>query len=318
MKRVLITGCAGFIGFHLAKFLKKRGDFVIGLDNFNDYYDPSLKRLRAEQLEIIEGGLERCASILEEYQITHLVHLAAQAGVRYSITNPEPYIESNLVGFFHVIEAVRRFPHVKLTYASSSSVYGLNRTVPFSEEQITDQPANLYGATKKSNELMAFSYHNLYGISVTGLRFFTVYGPWGRPDMAYFSFTKALVDEKPIRVFGDGTMARDFTYIDDIIAGMVAALDLGSGCEIFNLGNERPVDILKMIAILEELTGKKGKLDFHPLPIGEIPITFADVSKAKEKLGFSPKTHLEDGLKTFVDWYMNIYHGSSLFIAPRA
>ena len=236
MKRIFVTGIAGFIGFHLALALKKRGDAVYGCDNFNTYYDPELKKERARRLELCGIPVIDCDIVdrkplenaLEKNEITHLVHLAAQAGVRYSLHHPESYVHSNLNGFVHILELLRLFPSIKLTYASSSSVYGLNAKTPFSETDPVDRPASFYGATKRSNELIAHSYHHLHGLSCTALRFFTVYGPWGRPDMAYYAFTKAILREEPIAVFGEGKLLRDFTYIDDIVQGTLAAIDLRS------------------------------------------------------------------------------------------
>ncbi len=310
-KRIFITGAAGFIGFHLAKALSARGDQVVGCDNFNSYYDPALKRERARLLQ--ESGVQvhtgdlndRVAleKLIADHETTHLVHLAAQAGVRYSITHPEEYQESNSNGFFHLLEILRQKTHIKFTFASSSSVYGLNKKIPFAESDMTDQPANFYGATKKSNELMAFSYHHLYGIATTALRFFTVYGPYGRPDMAYYFFTKAIIDGKTIKVFNHGQMQRDFTYIDDIVEGIVAAVDLEGSFEVFNLGNHKPEPLMKMIGLLEALTGKKAHLEMLPMQPGEIPITYADITKAQEKLHFTPKTSLEEGLSHFYNWY---------------
>ncbi len=230
-KSILITGIAGFIGFHLALHLKKRGDHVFGYDNFNAYYAPELKEQRAALLKKAGISVERVDLAQKGPSLadaTHVVHLAAQAGVRHSIAHPEEYVQANLIAFFNLLETLRRSPQVKLIYASSSSVYGHNRKVPFSESDQTDSPANFYGATKKSNELMATSYHHLYGLSTTGLRFFTVYGPWGRPDMAYYAFTDAIANERPIKVFGEGDFQRDFTYIDDIVKGTAAAIDLGA------------------------------------------------------------------------------------------
>ncbi|MEN9343733.1 MAG: hypothetical protein RLZZ453_520 [Chlamydiota bacterium] len=312
MKRILITGAAGFIGFHLALALKKRGDVVFGLDNFNSYYDPKLKTRRAEILQeqgitITNTDITNSAGVkdlLGKEKITHLVHLAAQAGVRYSLENPQAYVDSNLVGFVNVLEALRLFPEIKLTYASSSSVYGLNTKVPFSEKDPVDQPASLYAATKRSNELLAFSYHNLYKICSTGLRFFTVYGPFGRPDMAYYSFTKALVEGLPITLFGDGQLKRDFTYIDDIIAGTIAAIDKGFACEIFNLGNHHPVTTLELLTTLEKWIGKKGNVRFSLAQPEEVKETYADITKSQQYLGFSPKTDLATGLKKFIDWWV--------------
>jgi UDP-glucuronate 4-epimerase len=313
-KRVFITGIAGFIGFHLASFLKKRGDDVWGCDNFNSYYDPALKRERAKKLAdlgigIHEGDIRNVAFLERAVLLqgtTHFVHLAAQAGVRYSLTNPEAYVQNNLDGFVQVMEVLRRHPKLKFIYASSSSVYGLNQKVPFSESDPVHLPANLYGATKMSNELIAHSYHHLYGISVTGLRFFTVYGPWGRPDMAYFSFTKAISEGKPIQLFNGGKMQRDFTYIDDIVQGAASAIDLGASREIFNLGNHHPESVFDLVKIIEGKTGKRAKIELLPDQVGEIPITYADISKSKKNLGFSPKTSLSEGMSHFIDWFSGL------------
>jgi UDP-glucuronate 4-epimerase len=312
MKKIYITGLAGFIGFHLATHLKKRGDFVIGIDNFNDYYDVRLKRQRAKILEnlgisCIEGDI--CDAVLMEktvsqHQITHFVHLAAQAGVRYSLVHPEAYVHSNLAGFVSIMELCRRHPPMPCIYASSSSVYGLNQKQPFSETDTTDSPANLYGATKKANELIAYSYHHLYGIPVTGLRFFTVYGPWGRPDMAYFSFTKNIHEGKPIQVYNAGNMFRDFTYIDDIIAGVIAAIDKEYACEIFNLGNNSPESVQELIHLIELALGRKAVQHLMPMQPGDVPATFADIDKSAEMLRFSPKTPLKEGIDRFVKWYL--------------
>jgi UDP-glucuronate 4-epimerase len=311
MKRIFITGIAGFIGFHLALALKKRGDLVWGCDHFNAYYDPALKRER-EKLLAGEGifvtdcdiaNKELIQQQILNYRITHVVHLAAQAGVRHSLTHPESYVHSNLNGFVQILEALRSFPGVKLIYASSSSVYGLNTKIPFAETDNVDQPASFYGATKRAGELIAHSYHHLHGLQCTGLRFFTVYGPWGRPDMAYFSFAKAILNQEIIPVFGEGKLMRDFTYIDDIIQGTIAAIDLGASCEIFNLGNHSPVSVMDLIFYLEDLLGTKAKIQLAPAPPGDVQTTFADITKAKRMLGFEPKTPLKDGLKQFTQWY---------------
>jgi UDP-glucuronate 4-epimerase len=309
MKRIFITGIAGFIGFHLARHLKKRGDYVIGCDNFNTYYDPALKRKRAEILE--QQGVIVChaditdsavlEAALKEHAISHFVHLAAQAGVRLAAV--EQYVHSNLNGFVAVLELLRRFEGMPLIYASSSSVYGLNAKVPFSETDTADQPASFYGATKKSNEMMAHAYHHLYRIPCTGLRFFTAYGPWGRPDMAYYSFAKAIVQGTPIPLFGDGAMQRDFTYIDDIVQGCVAAIDLSAPYEIFNLGNHAPHSVLELVRILEDCLGKRAILAFHPEPRGEVRATFADISKAQKWLSFHPCISLERGMAQFIEWF---------------
>lgn len=312
MKRIFISGIAGFIGFHLARALKKRGDAVFGCDNFNPYYDPALKRERSEILseegiEVIEADItdkDLLIDLLRKHQITHFVHLAAQAGVRYSLQHPEKYVHSNLNGFVQVMEALRQLPRIKFIFASSSSVYGLNSKIPFSESDPVEQPASLYGATKRCNEVIAHSYHHLYGISCTALRFFTVYGPWGRPDMAYYSFTRDILQEKPIPVFGEGKLMRDFTYIDDIVRGTIAAIDLGATNEIFNLGNNNPVSVLDLISTLEIHLKKKALLSFQPAPPGDVPVTYADVSKSNSILGFTPQTSLCDGLEKFTQWYL--------------
>lgn len=310
-KRILITGAAGFIGFHLAKHLKTRGDFCIGLDNFNSYYDPALKKARTAQLnaqgiEVLHADIqdrETIRQLIEKHNITHIAHLAAQAGVRHSLTHPDDYVASNLQGFVSILEACKTFPSIKLIYASSSSVYGLNTKIPFNVDDITDKPANLYGATKKANELIAHAYHNLYGISVTGLRFFTVYGPWGRPDMAYYQFSKRISDGLPIQIFNHGKMKRDFTYIDDIVQGITAAIDLGAPCEIFNLGNNRPVELMYFIELLEKALGKKAVKQMLPMQAGEVLETFADIEKSQKLLGFNPTVSIEEGIERFIRWF---------------
>ncbi|MGA8164604.1 MAG: GDP-mannose 4,6-dehydratase [Waddliaceae bacterium] len=314
-KTILITGIAGFIGYHLAQVLNKRGDVVVGYDNFNDFYSPKLKENRAKNLQklgiaIIKGDIcdaKALQKIVENFSITHLAHLAAQPGVRYSLSNPQACIKSNVEGFVNILEVCRQHPHIALTYASSSSIYGLNEKVPFSENDRTDCQASIYGATKKSNELFAFTYHHLYGIAVTGLRYFTVYGPWGRPDMAYYSFTKAMIEDKPIKIFNYGDMVRDFTYIDDVVLGTVAAIDLNASCETFNLGNHKPVKLSEFLNILEEAVGKKAKIDYLPMQQGDVDKTFADITHSQHLLGFQPTTSLETGLPKFVEWYKH-YH----------
>ncbi len=315
MKTILVTGAAGFIGFHASLRLIQRGDRVVGLDNFNSYYMPALKEARAALLqkagvEVIRGDLNdraQLSSLFEKHPFTHVLHLAAQAGVRYARSHPEAYMESNLQGFLALLETLRKYPSIKLVYASSSSVYGLNETIPFSVKDRTDKPANLYAATKKANELMAFSYSHLYGIRSVGLRYFTVYGPWGRPDMAYFSFTKAILEGTPITLFNEGKMKRDFTYIDDIVQGTLAALETESLYEIFNLGHHAPVDLLTFVSILEKELGRKAKKVFEGPSQGEVPITYADIQDSQTKLGFTPTTSLEEGLRIFVDWYRTIF-----------
>lgn len=311
MKRILVTGASGFIGYHLSLALKSRKDFVIGLDNFNSYYPVSLKRAREKMLKergisVIEGDITDTSlldDLLEKHEITHVVHLAAQAGVRFSLQNPEAYIKSNIEGFLSVLEALRKRPSIPLTFASSSSVYGENSKTPFSPDDITDSPVSLYGATKKSNELMAKSYHHLFGIKACGLRFFTVYGPWGRPDMAYFSFCQSILENRPIQLFNHGNLKRDFTYIDDIIQGTLSAIDLESPWEIFNLGNHQPVELHHFVKIIEDAVGKKAQIELLPMQPGDVHSTFADIETAKKRLGFFPKTSLEKGIPLFVQWF---------------
>lgn len=314
-KTILLTGAAGFIGFHTAQKLVERGDTVIGYDNFNNYYDPQLKRervniLRKLGIEVLEGDICDSTALKELYakhRFTHTLHLAAQAGVRYSFTNPDAYVASNLQGFVSILEACRLCPHSPFIYASSSSVYGGNKTIPFSVKDNTDQPVNLYGATKKANELMAYAYHHLYGIPMTGLRFFTVYGPWGRPDMAYYSFAQNIFAGNPISVFNHGRMKRDFTYIDDIVAGLLAALDLGAPWEIFNLGNHHPQELSYFISLLENAIGKKAVIDYQPMQQGEMEATYADIDHSKLAIGFTPSVSLEEGIPRFIQWYRE-YH----------
>lgn len=306
-----MTGSVGFIGFHVSLFLQKKGHKVIGYDNFNSYYSTALKEKRALLLKqcgivVIRGDIrekEALKKIIQEQQITHIVHLAAQAGIRHSLECPEDYVAANLDGFVAVLEACRAFPEVKLLFASSSSVYGTNTKIPFSEEDVTDHPANLYGASKKSDELLAYSYHHLFGIEMVGLRYFTVYGPWGRPDMAYFSFANAILEGKPLKLFNHGKMRRDFTYIDDIVEGSFAALQSIKGFDIFNLGNNSPVELLTLVSLLEKNLGKKAKVELLPMQKGEIIETYADITKAQKKLGFQPKTTIDEGICNFVSWY---------------
>lgn len=314
-KRILITGAAGFIGFHMACHLHQRGDEVVGYDNFNAYYDPQLKRARAAHLlkqgiSIIEGDVKDRNALqraIEGHQTTHILHLAAQAGVRYSLQNPQTYLQSNIEGFLNILEICRVYPYLPLIYASSSSVYGLNQKVPFSIEDRTDQQASLYGVTKKTNELMAQTYHHLFGIPVTGLRFFTVYGPWGRPDMAYFSFTQAILENQPIEIYNHGHMQRDFTYIDDIVAGTTAALDRALPCATFNLGHHQPEDLLHLIALLEKELGRKAHKRMCPMQPGDVVSTYADIEESTKQLGFVPKVSLEEGIVRFIKWYKDYY-----------
>lgn len=314
-RNILITGAAGFIGFHLARHLKGQGDNVIGYDNFNDYYLPQLKRDRASELDkigvkTIDGDIcdqNKLKETLLSHQTTHLVHLAAQAGVRYSLSHPNQYIKTNVEGFLNILEACRQRPSMKLIYASSSSVYGLNQKIPFSTDDRTDNQASLYGVTKKTNELMAQTYHHLFGITAIGLRFFTVYGPWGRPDMAYFSFTDAILKGKPIHVFNEGQMQRDFTYIDDIIAGTAAAIDSAEGCEVFNLGHHEPDELGTLISIIENELGHRAKKILMPMQAGDVVTTYADIRSSTDKLGFMPKVSLAEGISRFIAWHKGYF-----------
>lgn len=313
-KNILVTGAAGFIGFHFAQYCISKENSVVGIDNFNDYYPIALKRKRAALLQ--ERGVsvlsvditdtEAVRSLISREGITHVVHLAAQAGVRLSLTEPHKYIHANVTGFLSLLEALRPFSNIPLVYASSSSVYGHNSKIPFSVLDPTDSPANIYGVSKKNNELMAFVYHKLYRIPMTGLRFFTVYGPWGRPDMAYFSFTQSIVEGKEIQVYNDGNMARDFTYIDDIVKGIAAATERTEGCDIYNLGNRRPEKLMTLIELIEKYTGKKAKIRFMPIQPGEIETTYADIEISRRELGFVPATTLAEGMRRFVDWYTQV------------
>ncbi|XP_019175298.1 PREDICTED: UDP-glucuronate 4-epimerase 6-like [Ipomoea nil] len=330
---VLVTGAAGFVGSHCSLALKKRGDGVLGLDNFNSYYDPSLKRARQKLLEkhqifIVEGDLNDAELLRKLFDIvpfSHVLHLAAQAGVRYAMQNPLSYVSSNVAGFVNLLEVSKAAdPQPAIVWASSSSVYGLNTDVPFSEHHRTDQPASLYAATKKAGEEIAHTYNHIYGLSLTGLRFFTVYGPWGRPDMAYFFFTKDMIQGKPINVYvtqEDKEVARDFTYIDDVVKGCLGALDTaekstGSGgkkkgpaqLRVYNLGNTSPVSVRKLVAILENLLNIKAKKNVVKMPRnGDVPYTHANVSLAYRDFGYKPTTDLSSGLRKFVKWYVSYY-----------
>lgn len=359
--KILVTGVAGFVGYHLTKKLFDEEFNVVGIDNLNNYYDVNLK---LERLKILQnykitglqsppqktcpemflhgnGGQaaqhvnngffrfermdlnerEKLFELFENEKFDYVIHLAAQAGVRYSIENPYAYIDSNIYGFMNILEACRKFPIKHLIYASSSSVYGSNKKVPFSESDNVDHPISLYAATKKSNELMAHTYSSLYNIPTTGLRFFTVYGPWGRPDMAYYSFTKNILEGKPINVFNQGDLQRDFTYIDDIIEGIVKLLDKSpiensdwdrensdpstsfAPYNIFNIGNNQPVNLMDFIRILEELLNKKAEINFMPMQDGDVYITYADISRLSKFIGFTPSTKIKEGLAKFVEWY---------------
>jgi len=327
---VLLTGAAGFIGMHVAELLLSRGERVVGIDNLNSYYDPALKQARLktlegrngftfEELEIADDAA--VMGLTERYpDIDRVVHLAAQAGVRYSIDHPGDYVRSNLVGHANMLEFVRALMDrpggcKSFVYASSSSVYGANREMPFSTAQKTDSPVSFYGATKKANELLSYSYAHLYRVPSTGLRFFTVYGPWGRPDMSPWLFTSAILEGRPIRVFNNGDMMRDFTYIDDIARGVVAALDHPPADEagacphaVYNLGNNKPVKLLDYIRVIEEACGVEAIMDMQPMQPGDVYATYADIDPAARDLGYAPSTPIEVGIPKFVAWYKR-YHG---------
>jgi UDP-glucuronate 4-epimerase len=323
MSRILVTGAAGFIGFYLCRRLLERGDLVIGLDNVNSYYEVGLKEARLKQLAGFENfsflkldladrqGMEK---LFAEASFETVAHLAAQAGVRYSLENPYAYVDSNLVGFLNILEGCRSRQIQHLVFASSSSVYGANKKIPFAVTDPVDHPVSLYAATKKANELMAHSYSHLYQIPMTGLRFFTVYGPWGRPDMAPMLFTKAILAGNPIKVFNYGQMQRDFTYIDDVVEGVIRVLDKiptktedSAPYKIYNIGNNQPVALLHFIEILEHCLGKKAIKDLLPMQPGDVPITYADVDDLIKDVGFAPHTSLEDGLQNLVTWYRDYY-----------
>lgn len=321
---ILVTGIAGFIGFHLANKLKENHQ-IIGIDNLNDYYDASLKKSRLKEFgisfaEAIEPNqipfykvdiLDKLelSRVFTNHKIDFVIHLAAQAGIRYSLINPDSYIKSNIIGFYNILECVKENNVKNLIFASSSSVYGGNKKVPFSEKDNVDNPLNLYAASKKSNELMAYSYSQLYNIKTVGLRFFTVYGPWGRPDMAYYKFTDAISKAKEIDLYNYGKMKRDFTYIGDIVAGIEGIIDnyekINSNHEIYNIGNNKPVELERFVNILEEKLNKKAKINYLPLQPGDMLETYADISKIQNAFGFSPKTSIEYGLGAFVEWFKN-------------
>ena len=314
--KILVTGAAGFIGFHLSKSLLDDGFEVLGIDNINDYYDPNLKYARLEQLKpnknftfekIDIADRESLTKAFIDFKPNKVVNLAAQAGVRYSIENPYAYMDANLVGFLNIIELCRHNNVEGLIYASSSSVYGGNTKIPFSVEDRVDKPIALYGATKRANELIACSYSHLYSLHTTGLRYFTVYGPWGRPDMAMFIFTKKILVGEPIPVFNNGNMKRDFTYIDDIIAGTKAAIDKNYKCEVFNLGNHRSEQLMDVVSLIEQNLGRKAEINFLPMQPGDVPESFADIDKSSEMLNFKPTTNVDVGIGKFINWYNEFY-----------
>lgn len=335
MSKVLVTGSAGFIGFHLIQKLLERGDDIVGIDNLNDYYDPKLKDDRlailnqhpqSDNYRFIELDLanrQGIEQLFKDHQFDVVVNLGAQAGVRYSIENPHAYVDSNLVGFVNILEGCRHSQVKHLVYASSSSVYGMNKKQPFSTEDRVDYPISLYAATKKSNELMAHTYSHLYNIPTTGLRFFTVYGPMGRPDMAYFSFTKKILNGETIDVFNNGIMQRDFTYVDDIVEGAKRVMDkipesqssdisnAQAPYKIYNIGNNQPVTLRRFITAIETACGKKAKENLLPMQVGDVPITFADVDELIADTDFKPSTSIEDGIGKFVEWYKNYYHSTT-------
>ncbi|MDJ0927069.1 MAG: NAD-dependent epimerase [Gammaproteobacteria bacterium] len=332
--RILVTGAAGFIGFYVSRLLLERGDSVVGLDNLNDYYDVGLKKARLAQLEELDnfsfvkldladrGGME---SLFARYCFDRVVHLAAQAGVRYSLENPHPYVDSNLVGMLHILEGCRQSSVEHLVFASTSSVYGANTRMPFSVHASCEHPLSLYAATKKANEMMAHSYSSLYSLPATGLRFFTVYGPWGRPDMALFQFTQNILDGRPIDVFNYGKHRRDFTYVTDIAQGVVRSMDTIASANLnwdaddpdpatssapyrlYNIGNSTPVDLERYIEALEDYLGKKAERNNLPMQPGDVPDTWADVEDLARDVGYRPSTPVEEGVRHFVDWYLEFY-----------
>ena len=315
--KILVTGSAGFIGFHFSKNLLEDGFEVLGIDNINDYYSPGLKEARLAELKCFKNFTFKKIDITDKDLLTDsftyfnpekVVHLAAQAGVRYSTENPYAYLDANLTGFLNILELCRHNGVEGLIYASSSSVYGANTKIPFSVDDNTDHPIALYGATKKANELMAHSYSHLYGLHTTGLRYFTVYGPWGRPDMAYYIFTEKISKGESIPVNNHGNMKRDFTYIDDIISGTRLAMENNYPCEIFNLGYHKSENLMDMIGIIEKNLGIKAKIDFQPMQPGDIPESFADIKKSTEMLNYQPTTNIDEGIPRFIDWYKNYYN----------
>ena len=331
VKKYLITGTAGFIGFHLANALLERGEEVTGLDNINDYYDVRLKYARLAEAGISEADVEwnrsaqsrkypgyrfirmnledkqNIMKLFAEEKFDYVIHLAAQAGVRYSLENPDAYISSNIIGFFNILESCRHYPVRHLLYASSSSVYGNNEKVPFSEEDDVDSPVSLYAATKRSNELMAHTYRHLYGIAATGFRFFTVYGPWGRPDMAMYKFTRAILEGSSLTVYGEGKLLRDFTYIDDIVNGITAILEKLEAVPpppLMNIGNHHPEKVSTLVTELEKALGRKAVVEYLPIQPGDVEKTFADITLINSYCGFIPSTGLKEGVRRFVEWYL--------------
>ena len=325
MKKILITGAAGFIGYHLSKRLLSQGIEVYGIDNMNDYYDVELKKTRLARLQqnenfsFAEGDIadkEKLEDMFMSFRPDTVMNLAAQAGVRYSITNPDSYIKSNVIGFYNILECCRHYPVDHLVFASSSSVYGGNKKVPYSEADKVDNPISLYAATKKSDELLAYSYSHLYGIPATGLRFFTVYGPMGRPDMAYFGFAEKIMHGKKIDIYNNGDMLRDFTYIDDIVEGVTRILThipvpddpTGAKYKIYNIGNHNPVRLMDFITVLEKAIGREAEKNFMPMQPGDVYETYADVTELMKDVDFRPSTSIETGIQNFADWYLKDYY----------
>jgi UDP-glucuronate 4-epimerase len=318
---VLVTGAAGFIGYHVCERLLARGETVVGIDNLNDYYDPRLKQARLERLENPLFAFERIEladraaveALFVRHPFARIVHLAAQAGVRYSLTHPHAYIDSNITGFLNLLEAARARPSEHFVYASSSSVYGANTKQPFSVDDRVDHPVSLYAATKRANELMAYTYARTFGIPLTGLRFFTVYGPWGRPDMAAMKFTRAILAGEPIDVYNHGDMQRDFTYIDDIVSGVLAILDRlppaegGVQHRVYNIGNHRPEQLMHFIEVLSSALGRKPQMNMLPMQPGDVHSTYADIGALQRDYGWKPTTSIEEGLPRFVEWYQEYY-----------
>ena len=323
MKKILITGVAGFIGYHLSKKLLNNNYHIIGIDNLNDYYDPNLKKARLSNLNRLSNfefykvdftNNQELIPIFENNEIDQVIHLAAQAGVRYSISNPQLYIDTNITGFLNVLENSKNYKIENIIYASSSSIYGINEKMPFSEDDKTEKQISMYGVSKKTNELMAHAYSNLYGLKTTGLRFFTVYGPWGRPDMAYYIFTQAIIKNKSIDLFNKGEQARSFTYINDITEPILRLVkinytrqDILRNHEIFNIGGAKQIKLLRFIDIIERHIGKKANINLKPMQQGDVKETNADIEKLEKITGYLPQTNIEEGIEKFIDWYMN-YH----------
>jgi UDP-glucuronate 4-epimerase len=316
-KTILVTGGAGFIGSQAVKFFLDRGDEVVAVDNFNDYYDPALKKSRQENLlsgfqkfKMYKADITDYSAmeeIFKKHEFSHVLHLAAQAGVRYSLSNPFAYEKTNILGTLNMLELCRQHNVKNFIFASSSSIYGDNKKIPFSEDDKAENPISIYAATKKSNEEMAYSYHHLFGLNCTGIRFFTVYGPWGRPDMALFMFTKNILAGESIDVYNNGEMYRDFTYVDDIISGVVAAVDKSYAYEIINLAGGKTIKLLDYISEIEKNLNKKAIMNFMPMQPGDVPATTADISKAEKMLGYSPQFSVQIGVKNFIDWYLDYY-----------